>query len=594
MSDEKRVAGITGQDGGPSVEVDGTVYWNFGDTVLADGGIIPNTIGMSTDLDASDCVSLTPKTKDGKVVPLIEKVPGERTVWPVGMVETSPGRVRVYYTSIVSDPETTWRSQGIGLASFDTDTLTASRELGGELLWSEKTGFWVPIVRTYADETYVYVFLTEAEGWATDTILGRVPKVAVNAPANYEYWDPGEAGADGHWISGLWNEETGEWNAAVHDVGSLWRQPALHNGIDVDYNEFLGRWVAVYSANFLTSLSLRTAPDLTGPWDASDTVGVRCETFHPPPHRLFVCYSAAQHPYYATDGGRTIYVSYSNSDSYQVHLHELRLAALITQRSDPSGHTIYLPEGTVAPDGYSPDGAAFYASDIPIPGFAAIHRWQNATTGAIRYGAKALDGYKDIGVDFYAPVDIETAAATNALYAPVYRWSRDGDERYSPLNLAPAGYAPAEIAFYAACPDSNGDGLTDCAYSFAAMPLDSVDTDDDGCTDAREVTAPPQMGGQRNPLSYWDFFDTPNATNLHDGVVNVADIRRVLTRFGSRGNPGVSPLVGPIPGANDYHPAFDRGGRAGTQAWSLKGADGGINLTDVMAVIAQFGHQCTP
>src|SRR5689334_16267793 len=58
-----RLAGISGLDGAPSVVVDGTSYWFFGDTVVnrAGGGgqdVIPSAVATSTDTDGSDCAQL--------------------------------------------------------------------------------------------------------------------------------------------------------------------------------------------------------------------------------------------------------------------------------------------------------------------------------------------------------------------------------------------------------------------------------------------------------------------------------------------------------------------------------------------------------
>jgi len=254
----------------------------------------------------------------------------------------------------------------------------------------------------------------------------------------------------------------------------------------VAYNPYLKRWLAVYTTGFMTTLNVRAADRLSGPWDGPETVLVPCLTFHPPPQGGFVCYSGAQHEFYARDDGRTIYVSYSNGDTYQVYLHEIRLAGPVTQWRDDRGRALYLTDGAEAPDGLAADGLAFYASDIPVPGFAPIHRWVHMESGAIRYGAippYPQEAYRDLGVDFYAPADAE---ATNALYAPVYRWSRGEQERYSPLNLAPAGYVPHETAFYVPCPDGDNDTLTDCLESFLGTDLAEADTDGDQLNDGYE------------------------------------------------------------------------------------------------------------
>lgn len=447
-------------DTGGTVEIDGRVFWTFGDTVLAGADQIPNHIAWSDDDDASGCIRLRVDDRSGTAVPLLPYAPGdELSVWPLGMEETSADTVHFYYASVVEDPQYEWRVQGVGIGSFDTETLVARRELGGELLWTAGTP--MP-TRTFSDGEYVYTFQDiTRETWTRDTILARVPVDDIESPAAYEYWD-GKV-----WLAGLWDAEAGAWSDAIDDIEPLWRQGSMHNGVEVAYNEFLDTWLAVYSTGFMSGVNVRTADDLTGPWEG-ETVLVDCSTFHSQPDSGFLCYSGAQHESYTADGGRTIYVSYSNEGSYQPYLHEIRLAAPV--------------------DG--PAGLALYASDIPAPGLAPIFRWRHVDGGATRYGAAApwpAGDYENEGLAFFAPVDEASAREANALHAPVYQWSRGDTFRYSPLNLAPAGYAQERVAFYAPCPDADGDSLTDCFESFLGTDPAHSDSDGDGLTDGYEL-----------------------------------------------------------------------------------------------------------
>ena len=497
-------AGIVGADGSDTVVVGGVVYWSFGDTVLSGGAMIPNSVARSADHDASDCVSLQPSERVGRAVPLLPANPGEElTVWPLGMEETAPGRVHFYYASVVSDPQRSWRVAGVGVASFDTTTLAAQRAMGGKLVWPES----LPLPsRTLSDGQYVYILLdTSPSLWNTDTFLARVPKESMESPGSYEYWQPGRGGQPGRWLAGLWDEGAGRWKSGLPEIGALWTQPALLNGADVAYNPYLKRWLAVYTTGFMTSVNLRSAAEISGPWDGPEAVLVRCPGYHPAPPEGFVCYSGAQHAVYARDGGRTIYVSYSNGDSYQVYLHEIHLAGAVTRWSDQRGRAVYLTDGATAPEGFVSDGLAFYASDIPVPGFAPIHAWGQAETGSIRYGAAPpypQEAYRDLGIGFYAPASASRAETAHAMYAPVYRWSRGEQERYSPLDLRPAGYAPHETSFYAPCPDADNDGLTDCLESFLGTSPSLADTDGDYLNDGYERSTP-----ACDPLAYNDDGD---------------------------------------------------------------------------------------
>jgi hypothetical protein len=122
---------------------------------------------------------------------------------------------------------------------------------------------------------------------------------------------------------------------------------------------------------------------------------------------------------------------------------------------------------------------------------------------------------------------------------------------------------------------------------FTATP----DGDADGCTDSQESGPDQQLGGARDPSSFWDFFDTPNLNGLRDRAVTGTDLYRVLSRFSAIGDPMLDPLSAPPP-APAYHAAFDRGPSSGPNPWNLSQADGSITGTDFFAILVQFGHTC--
>ena len=662
---QKQLAGIIGQDSGSTAELNGTVYLSFGDTILRDGSILPNVLGYSQDKDASDCIDLQPKQEGGKVVPLLPRVEGsELTVWPIALEATGPNRIHAFYISVVADPRLGWRSAGVGLASFDTATLTATRSLDGALVWP--AGVPQP-TSTFVDGGYVYVILNaQRDGstletifrnyaWSVDTLLARVPTGEIDSPASYEYWQPGDGAAPGQWLTGLWHADTRSWDPAINSLGALWRQVGGHNGVKMAYNEFLGKWTAVYSARFLSTVNMRVADSITGPWSTEAGL-VDCSTFHPAPQTGFVCYSGHQHEMFERDGGRTIYISYANGTSYQVYLHEIHLGAKIVQWTDAEGHAVYLPSGANAPEGYTAGGTVFYASDIPVPGLAAIHRWRNLESGELRYGPAApADGYEDLGVDFYAPADAAAAAAMHAAYAPVYRWTLEASTRFSPLNLGPLGYERQEVAFYGACPDSDSDGLLDCDESFAGTDPASTDSDGDGLSDRYELATPgcnattPNAddgdGVSREKELYagmnaciwdsgaWGCLNAPvhdpgcDIDTDGDGCMDAWELGPDA-RFGGKRDPnnpwdfydvpdasghrngvvdlysdvlGVAFRFGSRPAADastlptsrTYMPEFDRSQPSGTTQMRLLGPpDGSINIMDIFSVVGQFGHRC--
>jgi hypothetical protein len=119
------------------------------------------------------------------------------------------------------------------------------------------------------------------------------------------------------------------------------------------------------------------------------------------------------------------------------------------------------------------------------------------------------------------------------------------------------------------------------------------DVDADGCSGAAELDTDSSAGGLRDPISFWDFFDTPTGASLtRDKAVAGTDFFALLQRFGSSGDPGIDPLSTPA-AAPAYHAAYDRSSPApGGDPWDSGPADGSISGTDFFLVLAQFGHSC--
>ena len=138
---------------------------------------------------------------------------------------------------------------------------------------------------------------------------------------------------------------------------------------------------------------------------------------------------------------------------------------------------------------------------------------------------------------------------------------------------------------------------------------DPGDSDQDGCSDVAENGSDPLLGGQRNYLYFWDFYDVwtrpqgdPNGWE-RNRVLNVFDILATARRFG----PGDGPPPGNqaaladalaqalVPPTDDtsYHPAYDRGPIIGANGWNRGGPDAGINVVDdILGIARQFGHNC--
>jgi cell division septation protein DedD len=122
-------------------------------------------------------------------------------------------------------------------------------------------------------------------------------------------------------------------------------------------------------------------------------------------------------------------------------------------------------------------------------------------------------------------------------------------------------------------------------------PDPSLDTDGDGCADLEEMGADEFLGGQRDYLDPWDFFDVPlpvgePGTGSKDKQVDGNDAAAVQSKFGAA--PG-----DPIPGAPKYDPAYDRSAPS-PNPWNTGAPDGVQDGNDVVWALAQFGHSCVP
>jgi hypothetical protein len=163
------------------------------------------------------------------------------------------------------------------------------------------------------------------------------------------------------------------------------------------------------------------------------------------------------------------------------------------------------------------------------------------------------------------------------------------------LGVAPSG-ATVEVTVGS---DSDGDGLYDATEPQQGTDPQDGDSDNDGCLDGSEVNGTAPFGGDRNPLYFWDFFDTPaTGSPVRDRVVSAGDIGGVVARFGAHRQPPLTKeqaltealSIAPPP-SPAYHAAFDRTGSSGGPV-NLQPPDGAISASDIGAVVAQFGTSC--
>lgn len=444
--------GIVGQDGGDSYPSQGVSYWTFGDTNLASGGQVPNTVARATDVNASDCITMTTKSAGNEPAAVLPKLSGEHTVWPSSaMVSLNSSTIRFSYSSnrfctsaeqqngtCGAAPLFNYVWQGVGLATLTASTLNATRDgncnpASNCLLFSEQDwsqwGLRVYVGSVIPIGTELYLVLPTDE----DVRLGKVPSSSLGDKTSYRYWDADTAS----WVNSI-TQSSPIWTQPTRIDG----QPDAFSGLTVYYSDFLAGWVAMYSSGFGSQIVTRVAPDLRGPWSDQLTL-IKCLDFVSGPG--FLCYAGRAHPEFEGNQGQTIYVSYANQPTYQLYLQEVVLGTPVYQWEDGNGVTLYRRDGSPAPPGFTQKGIAFYASRYPATNLQPIYEWYNSALNDYLYSNATASGYVNQGVAFYAPTTPVTGLA------PISRWESPSSAHvYSALNLKDAlGYPNGGVAFYA-------------------------------------------------------------------------------------------------------------------------------------------------
>ncbi len=116
-----------------------------------------------------------------------------------------------------------------------------------------------------------------------------------------------------------------------------------------------------------------------------------------------------------------------------------------------------------------------------------------------------------------------------------------------------------------------------------AKQADPGDTDGDGCSDVTENGSDPALGGNRDWLNPWDFYDVagPGGVPVPDGIIDLAnDIMGVINHAGAAPGP-------------PYDVQYDRGRATGPSWNDTAPPDGVIDFAnDILGVIGQFNHSC--
>ncbi|MDD5224313.1 MAG: DUF4185 domain-containing protein [bacterium] len=309
---------IRGRDGGFSARFGGKSVWVFGDTALesaaADGATWrSSTWCRSTDSDPSDGIDCRDEPLDANNAPyeflpftneefnynqahfrtdIPEADQSRWALWP-GPVVVDPdsGKALVFYSKVFARPGA-WNFEMVGY-SFATwespDLLPVRPEVnpGADeptLLFPE--GATQIGSGALIHDGYVYVYGCRSEWLSWPNFLGRV---RFSEALNRQAWE--------------FYQGANTWNGNLDTAVKVLEAATM---ITVHWNDYLKKFLAVYSTPLVNTLSFRTADRPEGPWsDARE--------FHQglaPLDSEQWDYSGLAHPEFARENGRIEYVSY--------------------------------------------------------------------------------------------------------------------------------------------------------------------------------------------------------------------------------------------------------------------------------------------
>jgi hypothetical protein len=326
---------ILGRDEAYSTAFQGYSVWLYGDTALANPDasgrtFLSNTWSYTSDFDASNGIAGFQERLDNVGSPsmLIKETPyeysfnlahyedncqagsscGQRwAIWPSSII-TDPvsNHALVFYSVVNVDPVGNFKGIGSSVAiwqSFDqlpqrpnfSPALVADHP---DLMFNKNDPSFGSAAVISNGVLYVYGCGQDTNGLDKGCRIAKVNPATVQDRSTWTFYT-----GNGHWSS------------------SDSKAVSVFDGLDilsVSWNNYLQQYVAVYAALFSNDVMIRTSPNPEGPWSDEITAFTAMA-----PAQGNV-YDAQTHPEYDSNGGQTIFVTYSRSTagsfSSEVHL----------------------------------------------------------------------------------------------------------------------------------------------------------------------------------------------------------------------------------------------------------------------------------
>ena len=334
---------ILGRDGGYSALFQGYSVWLYGDTFIAkadaqDRTLLSDSWSYTTDLNAQNGIAGFQEKLDSTGAPtmILPETPAEQAfnqahnvnncqaqpcgarwaLWPSSIVVNPANNSALIFYGVVSAKPGAFNFQGIGTSVATWQNLQAT---------PQRPTLNPPIVADHPD----LIFTQSEPGFGSAAFVSDgtlyaygcgVGNNGLDKGCRLGKVDPSSAQNRSAWTFYAGN---GNWSSKIGDAISVFTGgPGI---LSVSWNNYLQQYVAVYSAVFSQNVMIRTSPKPEGPWSGEAVAFIAMQ-----PTGGGNVYDAHSHSEYDSNGGQTIYVSYSRGTG--TFTSEVRLVSLTLQR----------------------------------------------------------------------------------------------------------------------------------------------------------------------------------------------------------------------------------------------------------------------
>lgn len=329
---------ILGRDGGYSATFQGQAVWIYGDTFLGKPDAEGRTLisdswsftpdltvangaitGFQERLDSSGAPTMILQETAAETAydaahagnPCQEQPCGARwALWPSWILTNSADNQALIFYMLVSAAPGAFNFQAVG------NSVAIWQSFAG---LPQRPTLNPPIVADHPD----LLFMQNEPNFGTAALISNgtlyaygcgLPTNGADKGCRLGKVDPANVETRSAWTFYAGNET---WSVQSSDAVSVFVGGSIAS---VAWNNFLQRYVVIYSPPFSQNVMMRTAPNPEGPWSNEVTAFVAMQPVSGS------VYDAHQHPDYDVNGGQTVYVTYSRATG--AFTSEVRLVAV--------------------------------------------------------------------------------------------------------------------------------------------------------------------------------------------------------------------------------------------------------------------------